>query len=118
MPLTRSFKETVQLRVNSDPEFRSALLEEALDTFLEGDVDTGKSIMRDYINATIGFETLGKATGTSTKSLMRMFGPQGNPSIRNLFSVIEHIQQFEGIRLKVETVEKEEEEPNLHLCPA
>lgn len=106
MPLTRSFKETIQARVNRDPIFRAALLEEAVDAFLEGDVDTGKTIMRDYINATVGFETLSEATGTPTKSLMRMFGPHGNPSARNLFAVIGQLQQNAGVCLKVEAIAK------------
>jgi DNA-binding phage protein len=106
MPLTRSFKETVQARVNRDPAFRAALLEEAVDALLEGDVETGKTVMRDYINATVGFETLSEATGTPAKSLMRMFGPQGNPSARNLFAVIGQLQQSAGVCLKVEAVAK------------
>jgi hypothetical protein len=42
---------------------------------LTGYVDTGKAALRDYINATIGFDGLGKATDRSPKSLMRMFDP-------------------------------------------
>ena len=47
MPLTRDFKETVQARVRSDPEFRRALLKESVESLLEGDVDTGKAVLRD-----------------------------------------------------------------------
>jgi len=43
--------------------------------------------MRDYIKATVGFEKLGAATGAPPKSLIRMFGPRGNPQAKNLFSV-------------------------------
>ena len=104
MPLTRDFKETVQARVQSDPEFRRALLKESVESLLEGDVDTGRAVLRDYINATIGFEALGQLTGKPPKSLMRMFGPAGNPQARNLFEVINHLQQREGIRLEVKAV--------------
>ena len=104
MPLTRDFKETVQARVRKDPEFRRALLKESLDSLLEGEMDVGKSLLRDYINATIGFEALGRLTGKSPKSLMRMFGSDGNPQARNLFEVINHLQQREGIRLEVQAV--------------
>ena len=104
MPLTRDFKETVQARVRSDPEFRRALLKESVDCLLEDDMDIGKALLRDYINATIGFEALGQLTGKSPKSLMRMFGPGGNPQARNLFEVINHLQQREGIRLEVQAV--------------
>lgn len=101
MALTRSFKETVQTRAMSDRAFREALLREAIDTMLAGDVDTGKAVLRDYIKATVGFEKLGAATGTSPKSLMRMFGPSGNPQSRNLFTVIDELQKQAGMKLHV-----------------
>src|SRR5437899_571881 len=74
-----SFKELVQTRVKNDKKFAEALLREGIDAMLSGDVETGKTILRDYIKATIGFEKLGEATGTQPKSLIRMFGPRGNP---------------------------------------
>jgi DNA-binding phage protein len=99
MALTRSFKDTVKVRADQDATFRDALLVEGLDALLAGDVDTGKAVLRDYINATIGFEALAKDTGTPAKSLMRMFGPDGNPNASNLFSVIEQLQRSAGIEL-------------------
>ncbi len=101
MVLTRSFKELVQENVARDPAFAEALLREGIDTMLAGDVDTGKAILRDYINATIGFEKLGKETGTQSKSLMRMFGPRGNPQARNLFNVIRCLQEYAGLELRI-----------------
>ena len=101
MAATRSFRELMQARVARDPEFATALLREGVDAMLSGDVDAGKSILRDYIKATVGFETLGKATGTQPKSLIRMFGARGNPQARNLFSVIGYLQKRAGIELHV-----------------
>jgi DNA-binding phage protein len=101
MPLTRSFKETVRARVERDPAFRAVLLTEAVEQMLAGDVDTGKAVLRDYINATVGFEGLARATGTPSKSLMRMFGPKGNPRASNLFAVINQLQKASGVRLEV-----------------
>ncbi len=101
LALTRSFKELVQARVASDPAFGEALLREGVDVMLSGDIDTAKSILRDYIKATIGFEKLGEATGTQPKSLMRMFGPRGNPQARNLFSVLGYLQKQAGVTLHV-----------------
>jgi hypothetical protein len=101
MALTRSFKELVQRRVATDPAFGQALLREGIDSMLAGDVDAGKAILRDYINATVGFEKLGAAIGTQPKSLMRMFGPRGNPQARNLFGVIGYLQAQAGVRLHV-----------------
>jgi hypothetical protein len=103
MALTRSFKELVQRRVASDAAFGEALLREGVDTMLTGDVDTGKAILRDYIKATIGFEKLGEATGTQPKSLIRMFGPRGNPQAKNLFSVLGYLQKQAGLQLHVTT---------------
>src|ERR1700692_589446 len=80
---TKSFKELVQEHVARDPAFAEALLRDGVETLLSGDVDTGKAILRDYIKATVGFEKLGEATGTQPKSLIRMFGPRGNPQARN-----------------------------------
>ncbi len=101
MPLTRSFKETVQARARAEPAFRQALLAEAIEALLQGEVAVGKSVLRDYINATIGFETLAAAVGTQPKSLMRMFGPQGNPTTSNLMSVIAHLQRMSGVSVHV-----------------
>ena len=78
MPLIRSFKATVKARAERDAAFRDALLTEGVDALLAGDMDTGKAILRDYINATIGFDRLAEETGTPDKSLMRMLGPRGN----------------------------------------
>ena len=104
MVLTRDFKVTIKDRVERDPAFREELFKEGVECFLTGDIDTGKAVLRDYINATIGFDDLGKITDRSPKSLMRMFGPKGNPQARNLFEIILHLQEFEGIHLKVHTV--------------
>jgi DNA-binding phage protein len=103
MPLSRSFKETVKERLDEDPAFRDALLAEGVDALLSGEVDVGKVILRDYINATLGFAKLADETGIPVKSLMRMFGPAGNPSARNLFSVIHVLQQSSGASLTVGT---------------
>ncbi|MGE3280007.1 MAG: transcriptional regulator [Alphaproteobacteria bacterium] len=101
MALTRSFRDLVHRQVAEDPTYAEALLREGIDTMLAGDVDTGKAILRDYIKATIGFEKLGEATGTQPKSLIRMFGPRGNPQARNLFNVIGYLQKRAGLQLHV-----------------
>ena len=104
MPLTRDFKETIRARIERDPGFREALLEEGVECLLAGDVETGKAVLRDYINATIGFRELGEVTDKSSKSLMRMLGPHGNPQARNLFEIIGRLQERDGFQLKVQAV--------------
>lgn len=79
MARTRDFKATTLAQVQRDPKFRNALLKEGIEALLAGDVDTGKSILRDYIKATVGFEQLGAETGSSPKSLTHMFGPSDLP---------------------------------------
>ncbi len=107
MPLTRHFKETIRERTERDPTFREELLREGIEHLISGDMDTGKTVLRDYINATIGFQELGEQTGKSPKSLMRMFGPNGNPQAQNLFEIISSLQRHEGVRLKVESSSEE-----------
>lgn len=101
MALTKDFEETIQARAQRDPAFRKALLQEGIECLIAGDIDTGKAVLRDYINATIGFKELSEVFGKSSKSLMRMFGPRGNPQASNLFAVISHLQEQEGIHLEV-----------------
>ena len=101
MPLTKDFKDTVKARMERSPKFRRALLREAIECLLSGDVDTGKAILRDYINGTIGFEGLSDRTHTPAKSLMRMLGPKGNPQAKNLFEVIAQLQQAEGVHFQI-----------------
>ena len=101
MPLTREFKETVQARVRRDRKYRKEFLREGVECLLAGDLDTGKAILRDYINATIGFEELSRLTKRPAKSLMRMLGPNGNPQARNLFEVIGHLRRVERLHFEV-----------------
>src|SRR5215469_555753 len=101
MALTKEFKETVKARADRDPAFRQALLTEAAEQLLSGDLETGKAVLRDYINATIGFEALAKATGTPPKTLMRMLGPRGNPRASNLLAVLGKLQRVSRVHLAV-----------------
>ncbi len=106
MPLTRDFKETVKARAETDAEFRRALFVEAIDLLISGDFETGKILLRDYVNATIGFNQLGTLTNKSPKSLMRMLSPKGNPKADNMFAVIASLQEQEGARFSVRVENK------------
>jgi DNA-binding phage protein len=99
MPLTKDFRETVRERAHRDASFRRALLREAIELMLSGDVETGQSVIRNYINATVGFDGLAKGTHIPKTSLMRMFGPRGNPSSKNMFGVIAELAKAEDISL-------------------
>ena len=97
MPLTHDFKETIRARAQRDAEFRRALLREAVECIINGDLGTGKSALRDYVNATVGFLKLEKHTHIPAKSLMRMLGPNGSPSAANLSTILTALQKTEGV---------------------
>ena len=101
MALTRDFRQTIKARVQRDPAFRRELLREGVETMLNGDVETGKTVLRNYINATVGFIELAEVTHRSPKSLMRMLGPQGNPQAQNLFEIVSYLLNQEGIQFEL-----------------
>ncbi len=104
MALTQDFKVTVQARIERDLNFREEILREGTECVLSGNVDTGKAVLRAYINATIGFQELGRLTHESPKSLKQMFGPTGNPQARNLFKVIDCLHKREGFQVKIDAI--------------
>jgi len=101
MALTRDFRQTVQARVKRDPAFREGLLSEAIESLLSGEVALGKELLRDYINAAVGFPKLAAHTKIHVKTLHQMFGPRGNPTASKLFEIVAFLQRVEGVRLLV-----------------
>lgn len=105
MPLTHDFKTTVRDRAQAEPAFRRALLREAIQTIIDGDLSTGKAVLRDYVNATVGFQNLEKHTHIPAKSLMRMLGPKGSPSAENLSIILTALQRTERVRFSLSSPE-------------
>lgn len=105
MALTRNFKHTVIERVERDPAFTKALLDEAATLFLNGEAETARLILRDLVNATLGFEQLAEATDKPSKSLHRMLSPKGNPSMDNLAAIFGAMRQRLGVRFEVHAVQ-------------
>ena len=101
MALTHDFKESIRARAERDPGFRHALLREAVECIINGDLETGKAVLRDYVNATVGFQKLEKRTQIPAKSLMRMLGPKGSPSAANLTNILTALQKAEGVHFKL-----------------
>src|SRR5262249_38822806 len=101
MALTREFRQTIQVRAERDPAFRKALFTEALNAYLTGDEATGKAVLKDLINATIGFDELARLLGKPSKSLYRMLGPRGNPNAANFFAIVRVLQKKVRVRLTV-----------------
>jgi DNA-binding phage protein len=100
-PIGRSFNEIVQDRVGREPAFAGALLEEAVQCMLAGELPTARSLIRDAIKGSIGYAELSRRTGTPEKSLVRMFGPTGNPTAANMASVLHELQRHGRVRLRV-----------------
>lgn len=104
MALTRDFKRTIKARVERDPEFASALLDEAANLFLSGESETARLILRDLVNATVGFERLAQETTTPSKSLHRMLSQTGNPSMDNLATIFRTLQANLHVTIQAQTV--------------
>ena len=106
MPLTKDFRETVKNRAAKDKDFRNALLTEALGAIVRGELDIAKTLLRDYINATEGFDAVGQAVDIPRKSLMRMLSQSGNPNTKNLFGITRYLQDSAGLSFEVVAVQR------------
>lgn len=101
MALTQDFKETILKRAQRDGRFREALFSEAINAYLSGDTGTGKAMLRDLVNATIGFEGLAAEIKKPSKSLHRMLAPRGNPNTENFFDIVQALQKKTHVKLRV-----------------
>ena len=101
MALTRDFKETVAARVQNDPAFAQALLDEAITLFVNGEPESAKLILRDLVNATVGFEALADEIHKPAKSLHRMLSKSGNPTMTNVSAIFAAIKR--ALKVEVRT---------------
>jgi DNA-binding phage protein len=102
--LTQDFKQTVVDRVRREPEFAKALLDEAATLFLNGEADTARLVLRDLVNATVGFEALAAETAKPPKSLHRMLSKNGNPTMDNLAAILRVVRKKLGVEMQVRAV--------------
>jgi len=105
MVLTHDFRQTVAERVEQDPAFAKALFDEAATLFLNGEPDTARLILRDLVNATVGFETLARLTDKPSKSLHRMLSSNGNPSMDNLAAIFGALRNRLRVDIEVHAVD-------------
>jgi DNA-binding phage protein len=98
MALTRDSKVAVVERARRQSGFAKVLLDEAVTLFLNGEPDTARLILRELVNATVGFERLATITGKPAKSLHRMLSIHGNPSMDNLSTILDVLRK--ELRLK------------------
>jgi len=101
MALTRDFKQTIAAHARREPRFREALFTEGINAYLAGDTAEGKAMLRDLVNATVGFEGLALEIQKPSKSLHRMLAPRGNPSTENFFSIVSALQKKTRVKLRV-----------------
>ena len=101
MPLTRDFRETVLERAKSDLAFRGELIIEATNAFLMDDMETGKALLLDYLNATKSIAETARELEINEKSLRRMLGPKGNPTLKNFLSLLKVCSSTECLTLQV-----------------
>lgn len=104
MALTRDFKQTIGARIRRDPEFAKALLDEAATLFLNGEADAARLVLRDLVNATVGFEALAQETEKSAKSLHRMLSQHGNPTMDNLSAILGILRKKLGVEIRAHAV--------------
>lgn len=105
MVLTRDFKETVKDRAMREPAFAKAMLDEAATAFLNGEPHVARLILRDLVNASVGFETLAAETNRPSKSLHRMLSEKGNPSMDNLAAIFGAVRKRLGVAIEAHAVE-------------
>jgi DNA-binding phage protein len=101
MALTQAFKKTMRARVQRDSNYREALFTGAINACLAGDTEKGKALLRDLVNATIGFERLAAAIKKPSKSLHRMLSPHGNPTTESFFGLVSALQKKIRVKLRV-----------------
>lgn len=104
MALTRDFKETVMARVRRDPEFARAMLDEAVMLFLNGEAESAKRILRDLVNATMGFEGLAISVEKPAKSVHRMLSSSGNPTMTNLAAIFVALKSTMKVEIQAHSV--------------
>jgi DNA-binding phage protein len=106
MPTKRRSSASTQQKVQSADRVRDRALgtplditlERAVTMFLAGEMATARSL--------IGYAALSRRTGTPEKSLVRMFGPKGNPRAENLATVLAALQRLGRFRLVVKAVRR------------
>jgi DNA-binding phage protein len=101
MALSEDVNVAIRARMKRDPALGREALKEAIAALIGGEVEVGKTLLRNYVVARLGFDELGRLTGKAPQSLMRMLSRTGNPQARNLLEVIRVLQEHEGVQTEV-----------------
>jgi hypothetical protein len=98
--LTRNHSYTVAARLRRDGTIGQALLVEAMNLCLAGDVRAAKAILRDLLSVTVDYKDLAAGVRKTRKSLYRMLAPRGNLSAENLFGIVRALQKNMRVPLR------------------
>jgi DNA-binding phage protein len=91
-------------RIQQEPEFAIARLDEAISLFLNGDPVMVRLVLRDLVSATIGFEQLALETQKPSKSLHRMLSVKGNPTMEHLTLILMVLRRMLKVTIEVRAV--------------
>jgi len=67
MAHARDFKDTIRARVARDPRFRKELLREGINSMIDGDLATAKTVLRDYSNFQITIRSISSSETSSSR---------------------------------------------------
>ena len=96
----REIIETITARVQSEPAYARALLQQATCLLLQGEPHTAKLLLRDLVNASIGFEQLARNINKPPKSLHRMLSAAGNPTLSHVSAMLAAIAAHLGVEIQ------------------
>ena len=105
MALSHEFRQTVSERIEGDPAFAKVLLDGAASRLLTGEPDRARPVLRDLVNATVGFEILARLTERPSKSLHPMLSSNGNPSMDNLAAIFAALRDRLTVEIQVHTAD-------------
>ena len=98
--MSKEVIETITARVQSEPAYARALLQQAVSLLLQGEPHTAKLLLRDLVNASIGFEQLARDMDKPAKSLHRMLSAAGNPTLSHVSAMLAAIAAHLGVQVQ------------------
>lgn len=95
MQLTEDFKTVLFQRMDREPGFREALLDEIVACLNQDDWVVGKLMLGDFVEGTLGINQLGKLTHRSPASLTQILDPEINSETQDLFDLVDYLRKNE-----------------------
>lgn len=102
---TVSYTDSIKAMIDRNPEMANEVFEDAINALLAGELEEGRLLLRQYVNYTIGFQELARRTGKQDKNLMRTLSARGNPTVTNLFEIIQACAKAEGFNVSAKVTQ-------------